>query len=223
MSGEKEVKVLGGWYSPFAFRVELALKLKGVHYEAVDEDLTNKSLLLLQQNPVYKRIPVLIHNGKAISESLVIVEYIDDVWKHNPFLPQCPYDRAMARFWAKFVEDKFTEAIRGILISSEEEEEKKQVEKAVEALKIVEEELKKKGGKFFGGDTVGLVDITLGLLNNWVHAIEQIASVKIHDPHKFPFIQKWNQNFIEEPTVKTTLPQQDKLVEYLSQFRRPIK
>ncbi|XP_065862833.1 probable glutathione S-transferase [Euphorbia lathyris] len=219
MSGE-EMKVLGGWYSPFSFRVELALKLKGIPYEVIEQDLSNKSHLLLEHNPVYKKIPVLVHNGKPISESLVILEYIDDISKSNPILPQHPYHRATARFWAKFVDDKFTEAIKGILVSSEEEEEKKQVEKAVEALEVLEKELKQKGTMFFGGDKIGLVDVTLGLLNNWVLAVEELAAVKTHEAERFPFIEKWRLNFIEQPCVKEILPQQDKLVQYLRNFRR---
>ncbi|KAF3582582.1 hypothetical protein DY000_02034740 [Brassica cretica] len=105
----EEVKLLGMWASPFSRRVEIALTLKGVPYEFSEQDIANKSPLLLQSNPVHKMIPVLLHNGKPISESLVILEYIDETWQNNPILPQDPYDRAIARFWARFVDEQLME------------------------------------------------------------------------------------------------------------------
>jgi len=110
----EELTLLGVVGSPFLHRVQIALKLKGIEYKYLEDDLNNKSDLLLKYNPVHKMIPVLVHNEKPISESLVIVEYIDDTWKHNPILPSDSYQRALARFWAKFIDDKVT-TLRSLL------------------------------------------------------------------------------------------------------------
>jgi len=105
-TNQEEVKLLGAIGSPFVCRVQIALKFKGIEYKFLEENMANKSELLLKYNPVYKKIPVFVHNDKPISESLVIIEYIDETWKQNPILPSDPYQRALARFWSNFIDDK---------------------------------------------------------------------------------------------------------------------
>lgn len=100
-----QVKLHGFWYSPFTLRVVLTLKLKGIPYENIEEDRFNKSPQLLEYNPVHKKTPVLVHDGKPLCESMIIVEYIDEKWPQYPLLPVDPYERAQARFWVKYADE----------------------------------------------------------------------------------------------------------------------
>lgn len=105
MAEEDKVTLHGLWASPYVKRVELALKVKGIPYEYVEEDLRNKNPLLLKYNPVHGKVPVLVHNGKPICESFVILEYIDETWANGPrLLPEDPYKRAQVRFWVSFLQ-----------------------------------------------------------------------------------------------------------------------
>lgn len=107
----EEVKLFSSWSSPYARRIVWALKLKGIEHETVDEDLKNKSPLLLKYNPIHKKVPVLLHNGTPICESLVILEYIDETWnKTTRLLPEDPLARANIRFWAKFNDEQVSQS-----------------------------------------------------------------------------------------------------------------
>ena len=87
-----KIILLDFWPSMFGMRVKLALAEKGLKYEYREQDLWKKSPLLLEMNPVHKKIPVLIHNGKPICESLIIVQCIDEVWYDKSLLlPSDPY------------------------------------------------------------------------------------------------------------------------------------
>ncbi|CAL2268221.1 unnamed protein product [Prunus armeniaca] len=205
----EEVKLLGLWKSPFSSRVEIALRLKGVQYEFFEEDLHNKSALLLKSNPVHKKIPVLLHNDKPIAESQVILEYIDETWKQGfSILPEDPYERAHARFWARFIDEKCLPAIWNACWGSEEHE--KAMEEACELLKLLEHELK--GNKFFGGEKVGLVDIVGNFIAYWLRAIQEVVGVEIFTKEKLPKLYDWSDEFVND--LQESLPARDKLVAF---------
>ncbi|KAG8391388.1 hypothetical protein BUALT_Bualt01G0182500 [Buddleja alternifolia] len=214
----EELKVLRTWSSPFGLRVVYALKMKGLEYETILEDIKNKSDLLLEYNPVYKRIPVLVHNGKPICESLVILEYIDDTWKQCPLLPQHPYDKAMARFWAKFGDEKVFPSLKSALISQGKEQEEC-VATAIGNLKCIEELLK--GKKFFGGDTIGYLDLAFGWMANIISIMEEIADIKFLNAEIFPLISEWINNFSAHPMIKEFWPPRDRMIEKLTAMREP--
>ncbi|KAG8362895.1 hypothetical protein BUALT_BualtUnG0026400 [Buddleja alternifolia] len=209
--GMAEVKLLGFWASPFSRRVEMALKLKGVEYEFIEENLSNKSELLLKYNPVHKKVPVLLHNGKPIAESLIIIEYIDQTWEGPSILPEDPYERAMARFWAKLLDEKCMPAMWKACWSTGEEQEKNK-EEAIEHLTFLESELK--GKKFFGGDTIGLVDITANFVAHWFGIIAELMGVELITQEKFPNLSKWVDEHANSSFVKENLPSKDKLVAF---------
>ncbi|CDY07793.1 BnaC03g48290D [Brassica napus] len=121
-----DVKLIGSWASVFVMRTRIALNLKSISYEFLQETYGTKSELLLKSNPVHKKMPVLIHADKPVCESNIIVQYIDEAWSsYGPsILPSQPYDRAIARFWAAYVDDKWFIALRSILTARGEEEKK---------------------------------------------------------------------------------------------------
>ncbi|KAL8121900.1 glutathione S-transferase U7-like isoform X2 [Apium graveolens] len=217
MENSEELKLLGFWVSPFVARVEWVLGLKGIKdYVYVEEDvLYNKSPLLLQLNPVHKKVPVLVHKGKPIAESEVIVKYIDETWKNYPLLPQDPYEKARILSFAKFGDTLYADAFKAMWSRGEEQE--KVVKSTIEELQKIEEEIK--GRKFFGGESLGYLDIALGWISYLLPIWEEVAFIKIFDPIKFPGIALWAENFLSHPVIKEKLPPKDRAVEYFQERR----
>ncbi|GJN19972.1 hypothetical protein PR202_gb07292 [Eleusine coracana subsp. coracana] len=228
MAGGGDLKVLGVWTSPFAIRVRVVLNLKGLPYEYAEEDLGNKSALLVGSNPVHKKVPVLIHGGRAVNESQIIVQYIDEVWPAGAggrpaVLPSDPYERAMARFWAAFVDDKVGSAWTGMLFKCKNEEERAEaVARAEAALETLEGAFKEcsKGKPFFGGDGIGLVDVVLGGYLGWFLVVNRIIGRRLIDPARTPLLAGWEDRFRATEAVKGVVPDDvDKMLVFLQKLR----
>ncbi|XP_073027781.1 glutathione transferase GST 23-like [Primulina eburnea] len=218
MKNQKGVKILGFWVSPYVHRVRWALKLKGVEYEYIEEDIFNKSPSLFELNPVHARVPVLVHHGKPLPESCIILEYIDEAWKNNPLLPQHPLERAQARFWVKFAEEKVLGGLWGVLCSEGEIQEER-LKLAMDALQTMEEILK--GKMFFGGETIGYLDLTLGFISYMLPVWEEIACLKILDPSKYPALIAWIHNFLDHEAIKGEyMPSKEQMKTYFAWRRK---
>jgi len=214
---KSDVKVLGAWPSPFVMRARIALYIKSVDYEFLEETLAPKSELLLQSNPVLKKIPVLIHGDKPVCESLVIVQYIDEEWTSGPsILPSDPYDRATARFWAAYIDDKWFPSVKAVQVAQGMEAAKAAIEQAVEGLVVLEEAYGKcsKGKDFFGGDQIGFIDIALGCFLAWLRVTEKLTGTKLLSEETTPGLFKWAEKFCADGAVKGVMPETEKLAEF---------
>ncbi|CAL9148819.1 unnamed protein product [Musa hybrid cultivar] len=213
-----EVRLIGAWPSPFVLRPRVALNLKGVEYEFLQEKFGEKSELLLRSNPVYKKIPVLLHHDKPVCESMIIVEYVDGAWANSghAILPADPYERALHRFWAVYIDDKVRMPPSISDLCFLEEAEAESAEQAWAGLKLLEEAFEKlsKGKAFFGGDTIGYVDIALGSYLGWAKVIEQMTGLKLFDEEKTPLLAVWAERFCTHEAVKEVMPETEKLMEF---------
>ena len=97
----------------FRSKVLICLKEKQLEFESHYVNL----LRFEQHEPWFVKInpngqvPVLIHDGKIITESTVINEYLDDVFPEIALRPADPYWRAQMRIWNKFVDEYFCPAL----------------------------------------------------------------------------------------------------------------
>jgi maleylpyruvate isomerase len=90
--------------SSASFRVRIALNLKGVAYNTLPIHLVNNggeqhSLDYQSLNP-HCLVPTLKDDDKAISQSLAIIEYVDELYPEPNLLPKDPYQKALVRSFA---------------------------------------------------------------------------------------------------------------------------
>jgi maleylacetoacetate isomerase len=99
------VKLYGYFRSSAAFRVRIALNLKGLSYETASIHLRRGD----QTQPDYRGInpqglvPALDTDGETLIQSLAIIEYLDETHPEPPLLPAAPLERARVRALAEIV------------------------------------------------------------------------------------------------------------------------
>ncbi|PWA76516.1 Glutathione S-transferase/chloride channel, C-terminal [Artemisia annua] len=216
MEGEDEVILLDFWASRYGMKVRIALAEKGIPYEYKEQDLMNKSQLLLDMNPVHKKIPVLIHNGRPVCESGIIVRYIDDVWNDKaPLFPSDPYAKARAMFWADFIDKKLNQLGKNLYTTNGEEHESSRKE-FLGGLKLLEGELGDK--PYFGGESFSFLDLSLIPFNSWFLVYEMYGKLNLE--HECPKLTAWAKRCVEnKESVSNTLPDKSKILAF-SQDRR---
>ena len=89
------------------YRVRAAFNLKGVAYEHVSIDIRPPKEMqftpeFLKVNPL-GLIPALDHDGKIITQSAAIIEYLEELYPEPSILPADPILRAQARAFAASV------------------------------------------------------------------------------------------------------------------------
>jgi glutathione S-transferase len=96
-----------GTTSVCAAKVRLALHEKALDWTGEVLDLQRGD----QLRPEYRAlnpnavVPTLVHDGRVIIESTLIIAYLDDAFPSPALMPEEPYWRALARLWMKKIDD----------------------------------------------------------------------------------------------------------------------
>jgi glutathione S-transferase len=122
-----------GSTSVCSVKVRLALEEKGLPFEGEILDLQRGD----QHRPDYAKlnpnevVPTLVHDGKVLIESTLIIEYLDEAFPNPPLMPADPALRHQARLFMKKIDDylhaacstiTFATANRKVLIQKSAEE-----------------------------------------------------------------------------------------------------
>ncbi|XP_036887572.1 maleylacetoacetate isomerase-like isoform X2 [Sturnira hondurensis] len=153
--------------SSCAWRVRIALALKSIDYEILPVDLTKDGGHQFSEefqalNPM-KQVPALKIDGITISQSLAIIEYLEETRPTPPLLPQDPKKRVFVRM----ISDLITSGIQplqnlSVLKQVGQENQLIWAQKAITSgFNALEQILQRTAGKYCMGDEVSMADLCL--------------------------------------------------------------
>ena len=99
------MKLYSNSTAPYSHRCRIVLFEKGMDFEVVDVDLTNKPEDLSTLSP-YSDYPVLVERDLILTDANIINEYIDERFPHPQLMPPDPVMRARARLFLKDFESQ---------------------------------------------------------------------------------------------------------------------
>ncbi|BFZ05230.1 hypothetical protein BsWGS_08268 [Bradybaena similaris] len=210
-SDKKEVQLYCSWFCPFAQRAWIALLEKKVDFEYIEVDPYNKTPEFLVVNP-RGLVPAIVHKGRSVYESPICVEYVDEVWKHEPkLLPRDPYNRAVARIWVDFIAKKIIPVFYRMIQKQGKQE---QDEAKVELLANLETvtQAMSKTEPFFFGKKFGIVDIILVSYLARLYILKHYRNFEVPHDERFARFYTWYEAAQNRPSVKSTVPDPEKIL-----------
>ncbi|XP_041866470.1 glutathione S-transferase omega-1-like [Melanotaenia boesemani] len=187
-------------FCPFAERTRLVLNAKGIKYDTININLKEKPEWFLEKNPL-GLVPTLeTPDGDVIYESPITCDYLDEVYPEKKLLPSSPYGKAQQ----KMMLEHFSKVIpyyykitagrgKGEDVSGLEVELKEKFVK-------LNEDLMKKKTKFFGGDSITMIDYMM-----WPF-FERVELLEMKSPlEDTPELKKWIERMLQDPAVKASM------------------
>jgi glutathione S-transferase len=180
---------------PYVQRAVIALMEKSVRYERVDIDLANKPEWFKAISPLGKT-PVLKVGERAIFESAVIVEYLEDTQGH-PLHPVDPLIRAEHRAFVEFASSLLND-IWGFYTAPDAAAFAGKTKTLAGKFKHLE--LRFGDGPYFDGSKFSLVDAAFGPVFRYFDVFDRIGDFGVFAEQ--PKVKAWRDTLAARPSVR---------------------
>uniref|UniRef100_UPI0037E86CF5 maleylacetoacetate isomerase isoform X1 n=1 Tax=Semicossyphus pulcher TaxID=241346 RepID=UPI0037E86CF5 len=197
--------VLHGYFrSSCSWRVRIAFALKGIEYDQVPVNLIEdggqqRTKEFKTLNPM-QQVPAVEIDGFLLSQSLAVVQYLDETRPGTRLLPEDPKKRAQVRMISDLIASGI-QPLQNLSVIQKVGAEKVPwsqhfIDRGFQALEPI---LKQTAGKYCVGDEISMADICL------VPQVYNAERFKV-DLEQFPTIKRLNQTLLEIDAFKVSHP-----------------
>lgn len=105
MTATESLKIYSFFRSGTSHRLRIALNLKGLDAEYIGIDLRREEHLTPEFRTVNPQqlVPALVVGKKTLTQSVAIIEWLEEAWPEPALLPKDPFDRAYVRALAALI------------------------------------------------------------------------------------------------------------------------
>jgi len=203
-------------YCPFSHRCILVLLEKGIPFETVEINLSQKQGKEELLSP-YDRVPVLRHNGLSVYESSIIMEYLEEISPTPRLLPESPGGRATARFWVDYCNTRFMPAYFNLLKERNLNARPRKKKKLLDCLEFIETKALANSSKeepYWLGQHLSLADFAFYPFFERFISVEAYRGVLIPEDHGR--LSTWLEAMRTLESVRKVARSREKYLEYFA-------
>jgi len=194
-----KIRMYGMRFCPYAQRALLGLQLKQIPFEVVNIHLGDKPEWYLEKNPLGK-VPTLNHDGKIIYESLVCVDYLNEIFSSGrPYKAKDHYEHAKQRM----LTERLTALPSAFYPFYRNRQDPTIIKNLENAFQLYESLLQH---DYFSGDQPGYADFMSWPWVERLSAIEILSNNQLSvNPEKYPKFVAYIKRMENLPEIKTFL------------------
>jgi len=193
--------IIGHQICPYVQRVVILMTEKQIPFKRTDIELHNKPKWLEDVSPTGK-VPVLVVNdSRAIFESGVICEYLDEV-SGGSLHPIDSLGKANHRAWIEFGTDILNLVAKIIYRDKSDVCVNTSLTEITQKLKMVESELS--NGVYFSESGFHIIDGVYATLFRYFEVFERLTQVDLYT--NLPKIRQWSQALLKRESVQHAVP-----------------
>lgn len=187
-------------FCPFAQRARLVLSAKGIKHDIINIDLKDKPEWFLERNPLGLVPTVETLAGELIYESPIVCDYLDESYPEKKLLPSSPFGKAQQKMMLEYFSKVIPIFYKIASMRKNGEDASGQEGELKNKFSKLNEELVSKKTKFFGGDSITMIDY---MMWPWFERLESYELKQCLDGT--PELKKWTAQMSADKAVKATM------------------